>query len=53
MVRLIISEPSLLLKAKLNEYTFEVIDEKDEFNYCVFDFLHLQAPPSHNHRFLL
>ena len=38
MVRLIISEPSLLLKAKLNEYTFEVIDEKDEFNYCVFDF---------------
>ena len=38
MIKLIISEPSLLLKAKLNEYTFEVIDEKDEFNYCVFDF---------------
>ena len=38
MVRLIISEPSLLLKAKLNEYTNEVIEEKDDFNYCVFDF---------------
>lgn len=38
MIRLIISEPSLLLKAKLNEYTNEVIEEKDDFNYCVFDF---------------
>lgn len=38
MIRLIISEPSLLLKAKLNEYTNEVIEERDDFNYCVFDF---------------
>lgn len=38
MERLIISEPSLLLKAKLNEYTYAVIEEKDDFNYCVFDF---------------
>ena len=38
MVRLIISEPSLILKAKLNQYTKEVIEEKDEFNYNVFDF---------------
>lgn len=38
MVKLIISEPSLLLKSKLNEYTYAVIDEKDDFNYCVFDF---------------
>ena len=38
MVRLLIGEPSLLLKAKINEYTNEVIEEKDDFNYCVFDF---------------
>ena len=38
MNRLIISEPSILLKSKLNEYTNEVIEEKDDFNYCVFDF---------------
>lgn len=38
MNRLIISEPSILLKSKLNEYTSEVIEEKDDFNYCVFDF---------------
>ena len=38
MVRLLISEPSLILKGKLNTYTYEVIEEKDEFNYIVFDF---------------
>ena len=38
MIKLLISEPSLILKAKLNEYTQQVIEEKDEFNYCVFDF---------------
>lgn len=38
MIRLIISEPSILLKAKLNSYVKEVIEEKNEFNYCVFDF---------------
>ena len=38
MVKLIISEPSILLKSKLNSYIREVIDEKNEFNYCVFDF---------------
>lgn len=38
MVRLLISEPSLILKSKLNIYTKEVIEEKDEFNYNVFDF---------------
>lgn len=38
MIRLIVSEPSLLLKKKLNEYTLEAIEEKDDFNYCVFDF---------------
>ena len=38
MIRLLISEPSLILKAKLNEYVDEVIEYKDEFNYCVFDF---------------
>lgn len=38
MIRLIISEPSLILKAKINEYTFQVIEQKDEFNYCLFDF---------------
>lgn len=38
MIKLIISEPSLILKAKLNEYVNQVIDQKDDFNYCVFDF---------------
>ena len=38
MIRLLISEPSLVLKAKLNEYSSEVIEERDDFNYCVFDF---------------
>lgn len=38
MIKLIISEPSLLLKAKLNEYTLEVVEKKDDFNYFVFDF---------------
>ena len=38
MVRLIISEHSLILKGKLNQYTKAVIEEKDEFNYNVFDF---------------
>ena len=38
MIKLLISEPSLILKAKLKEYTEQVIEEKDDFNYCVFDF---------------
>ena len=38
MIRLLISEPSLILKSKLNQYTKDVIEEKDEFNYNVFDF---------------
>ena len=38
MIRLLISEPSLILKGKLNQYTKDVIEEKDEFNYNVFDF---------------
>ena len=38
MIRLLISEPSLILKGKLNQYTKNVIEEKDEFNYNVFDF---------------
>ncbi len=38
MIRLLISEPSLLLKAKLNEYTNAIVEHKDEFNYSVFDF---------------
>ena len=38
MVKLIISEPSIILKSTLNQLTKEVIEEKDEFNYCVFDF---------------
>ena len=38
MIRLIISEPSLLLKAKLNQYIDEAIEERNDFNYCVFDF---------------
>lgn len=38
MIRLIISEPSLLLKAKLNQYIDEVIEDRNDFNYCVFDF---------------
>ena len=38
MFRLLISEPSLILKVKLNQYTKDVIEEKDEFNYNVFDF---------------
>ena len=38
MIKLLISEPSLILKAKLKEYTKQVIEEKDDFNYCVFDF---------------
>lgn len=38
MVRLLISEPSLILESKLNAYTKAVIEEKDEFNYNVFDF---------------
>lgn len=38
MIRLLISEPSLILKGKLNQYTKSVIEEKDEFNYNVFDF---------------
>ena len=33
MVRLLISEPSLILKSKLNAYTRNVIEEKDDFNY--------------------
>ena len=37
MIRLLISEPSLILKGKLNQYTKNVIEEKDEFNYNVFD----------------
>ena len=38
MVRLLISEPSLILKSKLNAYTRNVIEQKDDFNYNVFDF---------------
>ena len=38
MVKLIISEPSIILKSTLKEMVDEVIDEKDEFNYNVFDF---------------
>ena len=38
MIKLIISEPSILLKAKLNSIVNEVIDEKNDFNYNVFDF---------------
>lgn len=38
MIRLIISEPSLILKTRLNQYINEVIEEKNDFNYCVFDF---------------
>lgn len=38
MIRLIISEPSILLKQTLNQLTNELLDYKDDFNYCVFDF---------------
>ena len=38
MIRLLISEPSLILKGKLKNYTDDVIIQKDEFNYNVFDF---------------
>ena len=38
MIRLLISEPSILLRAKLNEYTNDTIESKDDFNYVVFDF---------------
>ena len=38
MIKILVSEPSLLLNSKLNEYTSQIIEEKDEFNYCVFDF---------------
>ena len=37
MVILLVGDKSLLLTKKLNEYTSQVIDEKDEFNYQVFD----------------
>ena len=37
MIRLFIGDQSLLLKMKLKEYTNNVIEEKDEFNYQVFD----------------
>ena len=32
MIRLIISEPSLLLKAELNQYIDEAIEERNDFN---------------------
>lgn len=38
MIRIIISENSILLNSKLNAYTKEIIAEKDDFNYAVFDF---------------
>ncbi len=38
MIRLLISEPSLLLKAKINEYTYAILESKNDFNYCTFDF---------------
>lgn len=38
MNRLIVSEPSIIFKKKLNEYINENIDEKNEFNFCTFDF---------------
>ncbi len=38
MIRLLISESSILLKSKLNNYTNDVLESKNEFNYCVFDF---------------
>ena len=31
MIRLIISEPSLLLKAKLNQYIDEAIEERNDY----------------------
>ena len=38
MIRLIVSEPSILLNSKLNSFINSVIEEKNDFNYHVFDF---------------
>ena len=38
MVKLIISDPSIILKSVLKEATDEVIESIDEFNYVTFDF---------------
>lgn len=38
MIRLLISDPSLVLQAKISEYSKAVIEEKNDFNYCTFDF---------------
>lgn len=38
MIKLIISEPSSFLKEKIDKYVSSVINERNEFNYNVFDF---------------
>lgn len=38
MIRLLISDPSLILQSKISEYSRQVIEEKNDFNYCTFDF---------------
>lgn len=38
MIRLIIGEPSLLLSSKIKNYTDEVLEYKDDFNFITYDF---------------
>lgn len=38
MIKVLLGETSKLMNKKIEEYTSSSIDERDDFNYCVFDF---------------